>query len=82
MRTILRGVGKKSPKTVLNIQCAEPSAIPRRDWIDGQDIGNYSFINESQKIRPPMSKPLFLLILEGTWQVCFATTMRAEGFVR
>lgn len=53
MWTILRGVGKKIiiKNYALNIQYTKPSAIPRRDRIDGQDMGNYSFINESRKSR-------------------------------
>lgn len=73
---------KNLPNYVLNIQYTKPSAIPRRNRIDGQNMGNYSFANESQKSRLPISKSPFLLIPDGTWQVGFATTKRAEGFIR
>lgn len=60
-----QGSGKNHQNCVLNIQYTKPSAVPRRNSTDGQNIGNYSFINESPKIRLPKSKPLFLLFPDG-----------------
>lgn len=75
-------MGKITKNCVLDIQYTKPFATPRRDRIDGQDMGNYCFINESQKSSFPLNKSPFLQIPDRIWQVCFGTTMRAEGFVR
>ena len=58
-----QGNGEKITKNyVLNIQYTKPFAISRRDRIDGQDMGNYCFINEKQKSGLSMNKSPFLQI--------------------